>query len=125
MIDAIANIVIPITDQDRAITFYRDVLGLEIRADYPMGPGVRWVELAPAGERTTVALVAPRGDMWSSVGGPTNISLGCSQIVEEHERLGAMGVDVDDRILELGTGIPRMFRLRDPDGNILQIVEAR
>jgi catechol 2,3-dioxygenase-like lactoylglutathione lyase family enzyme len=123
MIEVIANIVVPVADQERAITFYRDILGFELRADFAMGPGVRWVELSPPGAATTIALAAPRGDMWSSVGGETNISLGCSQIVEEHLRLRALAVDVDEQILDLGETVPKMFRLRDPDGNVLQLVE--
>jgi catechol 2,3-dioxygenase-like lactoylglutathione lyase family enzyme len=123
MIDSIANIVVPVTDHERAIAFYRDALGFEVRADFTPGPGMRWVELGPIGSATTIALAIPRGGMWGEVGGDTNISLGSSQIVDDHARLRDAGVDVDDEVLVLGPFVPKMFRLRDPDGNILQIVE--
>jgi predicted enzyme related to lactoylglutathione lyase len=123
MIDSIANIVVPITDHERSIPFYRDLLRFDLRADYTPGPGMRWVELAPPGSSTTIALAIPRGGMWGTVGGDTNISLGCTGIIEEHARLREARVDVDDQVLDLGQYVPRMFRLRDPDGNILQVVE--
>ena len=47
---------IPVSDQDRAIEFYVDKLGLEKRADVPFGNGYRWVEVAPAGATTTIAI---------------------------------------------------------------------
>ena len=33
------------------------------------------------------------------------------------------GVDVDAELVDMGPGIPPMFRLRDPDGNTLYVVE--
>jgi catechol 2,3-dioxygenase-like lactoylglutathione lyase family enzyme len=40
---------VPVSDQDRARVFYVDTLGFELRADNPMGPGQRWVQVAPPG----------------------------------------------------------------------------
>lgn len=123
MIDGIASIVVPVSDHDVSIRFYRDVLGFEVQADFTPAPGMRWVELSLANTPTVLALAAPRGGMWRSVGGDTNISLGTTGIVSEHARLRDAGVDVDDQVLVLGENVPRMFRLRDPDGNILQVIE--
>lgn len=36
-IRSVASIVIPVADQDLALTFYRDTLGLELRADFAPG----------------------------------------------------------------------------------------
>jgi len=119
----IDSIVIPIPDHDRSISFYTDILGFEVRADFTPGLGMRWVEITLPGASTTVALATPRGGMWCSPGGDTNISLGCTGITEEHARLRGAGIDVDDQVLVLGEHVPRMFRFRDPDGNILQVVE--
>lgn len=119
----IDSILIPITDHDRSISFYTDILGFEVRADFTPGLGMRWVEIILPSACTTVALATPRGGMWRSPGGDTNISLGCTGITEEHARLRGAGIDVDDQVLVLGEHVPRMFRFRDPDGNILQVVE--
>ena len=45
----IGTVVVPVSDQDRAIEFYVETLGFEKRADVPFGNGYRWVEVAPAG----------------------------------------------------------------------------
>src|SRR5258708_11063399 len=50
---------VPVTDQDRALDFYAGTLGLEKRLDAPFGDGRRWIEVAPSGATTTIALVAP------------------------------------------------------------------
>ena len=55
----IGTVCVPISDQERAIQFYVDTLGFELRADVPFGEGYRWVEVAPAGADTTVAIVPP------------------------------------------------------------------
>ncbi|HEX4661183.1 MAG TPA: VOC family protein, partial [Streptosporangiaceae bacterium] len=50
---------VPVTDQSRALAFYSGTLGLEKRLDAPFGDGRRWIEVAPPGATTTIALVAP------------------------------------------------------------------
>ena len=48
---------IPVSDQDRARSFYRDVLGFEEVADTPYGDGLRWVQVRPPGSPTSFTLV--------------------------------------------------------------------
>lgn len=52
----IRTVGITIADQDKAIAFYRDTLGFDVRLDVD-GP-TRWVEVAPARWR---CLARPRG----------------------------------------------------------------
>lgn len=40
---------VPVTEQDRALAFYVDLLSLDKRLDVPMSGGRRWIEVAPAG----------------------------------------------------------------------------
>lgn len=40
-IDKIATVVVPVSDQDRAIKFYVDTLGFETRTGEPFGDGGR------------------------------------------------------------------------------------
>ena len=56
-ISDIRTVGIPVADQERALTFYRGVLGFETRMDSPF-PGGRWIEVAPPGATTTIALAA-------------------------------------------------------------------
>ena len=71
-ITAVANVAVPVTDHDRALEFYVGTLGFEKRIDAEFGGGQRWVEVAPAGATTTIAL-APPGEV--AAGRDTGIRL--------------------------------------------------
>ena len=58
-VDKIATCIVPVADVDGAIQFYTQKLGLEKRIDVPFGGEYRWVEVAPDGAETTVALAPP------------------------------------------------------------------
>jgi catechol 2,3-dioxygenase-like lactoylglutathione lyase family enzyme len=55
----IANVVVPVADQDKVIAFYVDTLGFEKRVDVPFGDRYRWVEVGFPGHDTTIALAPP------------------------------------------------------------------
>ena len=113
-------VMIPSTDQDRAIEFYEG-LGFETRADVPFGDKYRWVEVYPPGGTTGIALAPPRpGD---PTGVQTGISLTTDDVDATHAELKASGVDVDAEVSRMGEPVPPMFWFRDPDGNTLLIVE--
>lgn len=77
----------------------------------PFGNGDRWVEVAPAGAATTVAIVKPRPD--EPTGIETRIALSTTDIDADHAELKARGVDVDDEVSRMGDPVPPMFFLRD------------
>ena len=52
----IAVVSLEVDDVDRAIAFYTEKLGWDKTADVPMGPDMRWVTLAPIGEKTAFTL---------------------------------------------------------------------
>jgi len=120
-ITQIGTVMVPVSDQDRAIEFYVQRLGFELRADIPFGDGNRWVEVAPAGAATTVALVQPREG--ESAGIETRIGFTTADADADHASLKAQGVDVDDAVMRMGGPVPPMFFFRDQDGNRLLIVE--
>jgi len=51
----VANVAVPVTDQDRALDFYVGTLGFEKRMDAEFAPGQRWIEVGPPGTQTTIA----------------------------------------------------------------------
>jgi catechol 2,3-dioxygenase-like lactoylglutathione lyase family enzyme len=121
-ISKIGTVVIPVSDQDRAIDFYVETLGFEKRTDVPFGNGYRWVEVAPAGAVTTIAIVPPPpGKPTGSV--ETGIGLNTEDIDADHADLKARGVDVDPEVSRMGDPVPPLFWFRDPDGNSLMVVE--
>lgn len=122
-IRGVHTVSVPTSDQDRALGFYVDVLGFEKRLDVPFGEGQRWIEVAPEGASTTIAL-APAHD-GVPTGVDTGIRLATADADADHGALKACGVDVDPEILRMGGGVPAMFTFRDPDGNNLFIVEIQ
>jgi catechol 2,3-dioxygenase-like lactoylglutathione lyase family enzyme len=121
-ISQVATAMVPVADQDAAIAFYTGKLGLELRADTPFGNGDRWVEVAPEGADTTIALVTPRpGD---PVGVETRIALSTSDIDADHAQLKAGGVDVDEEVMRMGDPVPPMCFFRDQDANKLMLVQT-
>jgi catechol 2,3-dioxygenase-like lactoylglutathione lyase family enzyme len=121
-IKEVGTVIVPVSDQDRAIEFYTEKLGFEVRTDSAYGDGDRWVEVAPAGAATTIALVPPREGQ--SVGVPTNMGLSTEDVDADHASLKERGADVDD-VMRMGDPVPPMFFLRDQDGNQIFVVERQ
>jgi catechol 2,3-dioxygenase-like lactoylglutathione lyase family enzyme len=117
----VATVMVPVADQDRAIDFYVEKLGFEKRADVPFGDGNRWVEVAPVGAATTVALVQPMEGQ--EVGIESRVAFETTDIEADHATLRERGVDVDAEVMRMGGPVPPMFFFRDQDGNRLLIVE--
>jgi catechol 2,3-dioxygenase-like lactoylglutathione lyase family enzyme len=122
-IKKVGTVVVPVSDSDRAIRFYTETLGFEKRMDVPFGEDYRWVEVAPAGAVTTIAIVPPppgkpSGDT------ETGIALHTDDIDADHADLKAAGVDVDPEVSRMGDPVPPLFWFRDPDGNTLMVVEV-
>jgi catechol 2,3-dioxygenase-like lactoylglutathione lyase family enzyme len=120
-INGVRTIGVPVSDQDRALDFYVGTLGFEKRLDADLGGGRRWIEVAPPGEATTVALVRARDDLPAGV--ETGIRFVAADAEALHADLRASGVDVDEVLR--WPGVPPMFGFRDADGNGMEIVEQR
>jgi catechol 2,3-dioxygenase-like lactoylglutathione lyase family enzyme len=117
----VATVMVPVADQDKAIEFYVEKLGFEKRADVPFGDANRWVEVAPAGATTTVALVQPMEGQETGV--ESRVAFETTDIEADHATLRERGVDVDAEVMRMGGPVPPMFFFRDQDGNRLLIVE--
>jgi catechol 2,3-dioxygenase-like lactoylglutathione lyase family enzyme len=123
----VAVVGVPVTDQDRALHFYAGLLGFEKRLDVAHGDGERWVEVAPPGASTTIALVPLREG--EAAGLYTGIRLAVATVHDDaiedtravHASLLAQGADADPEVVHV-PGVPPMFTVRDPDGNVLRVV---
>jgi catechol 2,3-dioxygenase-like lactoylglutathione lyase family enzyme len=121
-ISQVGTVIVPVTDQDRALEFYVDKLGFEKRTDTPYGEGDRWIEVAPQGATTTIAIVPPREG--ESAGIETRVGFTTEDIDADHAYLKERGVDVDVEVMRMGDPVPPMFWFRDPDGNSFLLVQA-
>jgi catechol 2,3-dioxygenase-like lactoylglutathione lyase family enzyme len=103
---------VPVSDQERAKQFYRDTLGFDVLRDEAMGPKDRWIQLAPKGCSTTIALVT-----WFETmrpGGLQGVMLNSTNIDRDTQDLSAKGLKLTP-IAEQPWGRFAMFS--DPDGN--------
>jgi catechol 2,3-dioxygenase-like lactoylglutathione lyase family enzyme len=116
----VRTVAVPVKDQDRAIEFYVGGLGFEIRMDGTFGQGQRWVEVAPPGATTSIALVEPGPD--GRIGIDSGIRLSTADAEADHAEMRARGVDADAEILR--QPVP-MFTFRDFDGNTLYVVQQQ
>lgn len=117
-ITRIGTVLLPVGDQEAARTFFVDTLDFEVLIDGDMGGGQRWLEVAPKGAETSIALV-PRG-----MAAGVEISFATDDAESAHALLIADGdLDVDPELTVMGEGVPPMFTFRDLDGNPFRVVE--
>ena len=123
VIDKVGRVAVPVRDQDRAIKSYVEKLGFELVGDTPYGDDsdYRWVEVAPPGGGTMLAIVPPRPG--GPIGIETNIILTTPDIDQAHAALRDKGVDVDAEVSRMGGPVPPLFWFRDQDANTLLLVE--
>ena len=117
---AIPAVGIAVRDQDSALTFYTETLGLQKQLDISLPQfGGRWITVAPAGSATSIALV-PASET-NPAGVETGIRLATADAAAMHEHLRRHQVTVGE--LLRWDGVTPLFAFRDPDGNGLEIVQ--
>jgi catechol 2,3-dioxygenase-like lactoylglutathione lyase family enzyme len=117
MTTRVMSVTIPVDDQDRALEFYRDVLGCEVRVDQEIWPGARLVEVVPPGSTVGLVLLPPDSEI------PVAVRLGTDNATAAHERLNSVGAVLhNDEVISIGGG-PAMFFFDDPFGNGLVYIE--
>jgi catechol 2,3-dioxygenase-like lactoylglutathione lyase family enzyme len=105
-----------VADQDRALAFYVDVLGCQVRADMEIWPGARWVEVVPPGSDVGIALLTAESGL------PIGVRFGTDDADAAHASLTAAGARVGEEVLRLDFA-PPMFTFSDPDNNLLILIE--
>src|SRR5262245_22783427 len=83
---------IAVRDQDRALQFWTEKIGLQIITDQPMGPGRRWIELRIPGAQTGIALFTPQGQE-DRIGTFHNLAFGVDDVEKTYRELSARGVE--------------------------------
>lgn len=114
MIRGIKFISVPVKDQDAALEFYTEKLGLRVQTDQPFGPGQRWIELAIPGADTGLALFTPPGHE-DRIGGFQPISFWCDDVFATAAILEKKGVRIVKAAKKETWGTSAIFA--DGDGN--------
>jgi catechol 2,3-dioxygenase-like lactoylglutathione lyase family enzyme len=113
-----------VSDQDRALDFYTNVLGMEKRAENPTSDGPRFLTVGLKGDPFQLVLwPGTPGEAQPALGRPpalvTITTDDCRQAVED---LTARGVEFVGDITEFQGLLLAQFV--DPDGNRLQLREG-
>ena len=108
-------------DQQRALDFYTQKLGFELRADQPMGPNARWIEVAPPGHDTTIVLYTPEG-LEDRIGTFAGFTLETDDIMATYEELKGKGVEFAQPPEMQPWGM-LMAIVKDQDGNSIVITQ--
>jgi predicted enzyme related to lactoylglutathione lyase len=113
---------VPVSDVDRALTFYRDQAGFNLDHDHDVGGGLRFVQLTPPGSPTSIAIGTGMSD--AAPGSVKSLQLVVTDIEAAHDELAGRGVEVSE-IQDFPWGSFVFFT--DPDGNgwAVQQIEPR
>ncbi|MGI8881226.1 MAG: VOC family protein [Jatrophihabitans sp.] len=106
---------VAVRDVSAATTFYSDLLGLDIGMDHG------WIGTC-VGDQSAVQLSVITEDATAPVN-PV-ISVGVDDIEEAYRRATAAGLEIVHPLTDEPWGVRRFF-LRDPDGNVINIVAHR
>jgi len=113
----VLSVTVPVPDQDRALEYYRDVLGCEVRYDGEPWPGARMIEVVPPGSSVGIVLLPPDSEL------PLAVRLGTDDASEAFNRVRDAGSDMhNDAPITIPGGTP-MFFFDDPFGNGLVYIE--
>ena len=127
-------VLVPVSDVDRAKTFYTEKAGFNLDVDHRAGDAFRVVQLTPTGSACSITIGT--GITEATPGSVRGIHLVVSDILAARAELVERGVDVSEvRHFESGTWLPgpdperrdynSFADFSDPDGNSWVLQEAR
>ncbi len=114
MIRGIKFVGIPVRDQDVALKFYTEALGMKVATDQPFNDRQRWIELLVPGAETGIALFTPDGHE-KRIGEFQSISFWCDDVFATAKGLKSKGVKFTEGPKNESWGSFAIFT--DPDGN--------
>lgn len=133
----IANAQLWVHDQDEALAFYTDKLGMEIRADVtvPELGNFRWLTVSPTGQEdiSIVLMAIPGAPVFDEAtaqavrelmakGAAGTVFLTSDDVYKDYEELKGRGVEFVDPPEERPYGIDAGFR--DPSGNHFRLTQV-
>lgn len=122
-----------VDDQDKALKFYTEKLGFELKRDMPLGneAGDRWLTLvSPEGAHGVELLLEPSSNALARdfqqalhEQGISGGQFNSSDIQAEYERLTAIGVEFTMPPTDIGPAIMAVFN--DTCGNFITLVQEK
>jgi catechol 2,3-dioxygenase-like lactoylglutathione lyase family enzyme len=127
---SLSHCFVTVHDQDEALTFYRDVLGLELRNDVPF-EGFRWVTVSPPAQPDLeIVLETPNMgrpararealEQLMGQGALSGVLFRTDDVDATFEKIRASGAEVLQEPIDQPYGV-RDCAFRDPSGNQIRI----
>ncbi len=113
-------VAVPVSDVDRAKTFYTEKAGFNADQDHTVGDEIRFVQLTPPGSACSIAL--GKGLTGAPPGSVEGLQMVVSDINAAHAELVERGVEVSE-IQEFPWG--QFLFFKDPDGNGWAVQQIR
>jgi predicted enzyme related to lactoylglutathione lyase len=110
---------LPVSDQDRALAFWRDQLGLTVATDEAYGAGGRWIELEIPGAETRIVFTLRTDEAPSE---QPDLILVCDDVDASFRELAEKGVGFTQEPTEAPWRAGERYALfRDPEGNLVML----
>ncbi len=119
-------VVVPVTDIDRAIAFYRDQLGFHLD-HHTQAQDMNFAQLTPPGSGCSIVIGDLPGGQSMEPGSLKGLQLVVADATRAHDELAARGVVVGDvDVIDERDG-GTLFEFTDLDGNswVVQQIKAR
>jgi catechol 2,3-dioxygenase-like lactoylglutathione lyase family enzyme len=124
----LGSVPVYVSDQQRALEFYRDSLGFEVVMDVPLGPDARWLVVAPEPGGPEISIFKPEGggtfgtqSHVERVGEPTGYIFFTDDMQATYAMLRDRGVSFASEPKQEQWGWQTSFT--DPDGNGFLLVQ--
>jgi len=124
MIQAIHHVAVRVSDLERSIAFYADLLGFAVHTRTTLASGARIAFLALPGGGCELELIAGMRDHHAGDGLVHHVAFLVTDADDVFERLRDAGVPLLDPAPETLASGRRLFSFRGPDGEWLQVTSA-
>lgn len=121
---------VSIDDYDKALKFYTEMIGFQLKRDIPLGNGARWITVvSPEEPNGTELLLEPNASYPAMKAlkeslvkdGIPFTAFEVNDIQKEYERMKKLGVEFTMEPTNMGTTIAAVFD--DTCGNLIQIYQ--
>ena len=122
---------VPIDDYDKALKFYTEMMGFQLKRDMPLGDGARWITVVSPEEPDGVELLLEPNSGYPAMkalkeslvrDGIPYTAFQVNNIQEEYERMKNLGVQFTMEPTNMGVTTAAV--LDDTCGNLIQIYQV-
>jgi lactoylglutathione lyase len=132
MIKTIGGTIIYVSNQSRAVEFYTQKLGFEVKSNMQFGDNIKWIEVAPKESNSTLSLVEPNRELLKTdeeinrakmkIGTDTDVWFYANDIESTYEELKGKGINLTKPEKQDWGGT--MSILKDQDGNLFGLISV-